>query len=115
LLYRLFKYTGGRLAYAEINKLPPLRELPAGLHNAGNFTVQGHLPETEPAQAEVADERAWTAATLAARVCAGCELLLFPVFFYQRFTCHCTAPFSSIGPKCGRQIAAPTGALIIVF
>src|SRR4051812_10879335 len=51
-------------------------ELPAGLGDAGQLAAVGHLPQADPAQAELAVDGLRTAATLAAGVGADGELRL---------------------------------------
>src|SRR3954451_6271172 len=45
-------------------------ESPAGLGHTGELAAVGHLPQADPAQAELAVDRVRTAAALAARVAA---------------------------------------------
>src|ERR1700684_2307913 len=61
--------------------------LPARLHNARNFSLEGERTEAETADAELAKERATTTAELAAVVLAGLELRLLCIF--DAFCCRC--------------------------
>jgi hypothetical protein len=57
-----------------------LRNLPAGLYNARDLALEREAAEAQTADAELAEERAWTTAKLAAVVLAGFELRLACVF-----------------------------------
>src|SRR5215203_6120329 len=52
------------------------RRSPAGLGHTGELATVGHLPQADPAQAELAVDRVRTTAALAARVAADRELRL---------------------------------------
>jgi hypothetical protein len=51
-----------------------VRPLPAGLAHAGEFSGVGHLPQADPAEAELAEDRVRTTAPLATGVSADGEL-----------------------------------------
>src|SRR5215213_11088191 len=53
--------------------------LPAGLGQAGDVSLVGHLAQADPAEAELAEVGARAAAPLAAIVVAGLVLLLAPL------------------------------------
>src|SRR5271167_3293831 len=62
--------------------------LPARLHNARNFSLEGERTEAETADAELAKERARTTAELAAVVLAGLELRFSCIFYAFCGSCH---------------------------
>jgi hypothetical protein len=67
--------------------LAPL-ELPAGLNDARNLALERKAAEAQTADAELAQERARTAAELAAVVLAGLELRFASVFDALCSGCH---------------------------
>src|SRR4051812_7659495 len=66
---------------------------PAGLAHARELPGVGHLPQADPAQAELAEDRVGTAAPLAAGVAADRELGLAGRLVDQRLLGHvCLSP-----------------------
>src|SRR3954454_19478514 len=57
--------------------------LPGALGHAGQLAAVCHLPQADPAQAELAVDRLGTAAALAARVAADLELRLLRSLYLQ--------------------------------
>src|SRR5579872_3375720 len=82
---------------------PVILSLPARLGHAGNFAGERKLPETNPAQVELAKESARTSAAEAAVAVAACVLLFadrLPVYRFLiprdfRGSCH-SVPRSSL-------------------
>src|SRR3954468_20257671 len=67
--------------------------LPAGLAHAGQLPGVGHLPQADPAEAELAEDRVRAAAPLAAGVAADRELGLAGRLVDQRLLGHvCLSP-----------------------
>src|SRR5918994_1274588 len=62
--------------------------LPAALRHAGDRAVVGELPQADPAQAELAEDRTRTPTPVAARVRARLELLRPGLLDHQRLLCH---------------------------
>src|SRR5690349_13643070 len=63
---------------------------PAGLGHAGELAAVGHLPQADPAQAELAVDRVGTAAALAARVATHRELRLLVRLVDEGGLGHCS-------------------------
>src|SRR4051794_1360955 len=72
-----------------------VRPLPAGLAHAGEFSGVGHLPQADPAQAELAEDRVRTAAPLATGVSTDGELGLAVRLLDQSLLGHCLSPTGS--------------------
>src|SRR5690606_21655671 len=70
--------------------------LPAGLPHSRNLTLQAHLPETDTAQPELAQERARAAAAVAAVAVMHLELRLLLLALDQCLACHPRAPQAAL-------------------
>src|SRR4051794_8346923 len=82
--------------------------LPAGLAHAGQLPGVGHLPQADPAQAELAEDRVRAAAPLAAGVAADRELGLAGRLVDQRLLGHvCLSPARLSGSS--QRIVLTTG------
>src|SRR6201989_1228413 len=62
--------------------------LPAGLDDAGNFSLERHAAEADAAHFKLADERAGTAADAATVALAHLELGLFEFLYDFSGACH---------------------------
>src|SRR5687767_4150950 len=65
---------------------------PTALGHTGQLAAVGHLPEADPAQAELAVDRVGTAAALAAGVAANLELRLLVRLVDQSGLGHVSSP-----------------------
>src|SRR3954447_73113 len=67
--------------------------LPGALGHAGQLAAVCHLPQADPAQAELAVDRLGTAAALAARVATDLELRLLRSLYLETSLCHVSSPY----------------------
>src|SRR5258708_3593520 len=82
--------------------VPPF--LPARLDHAGHFTIQRQLPEAQPANSELAQERARTAAAPATVPVAALELRLLFLFVCKLVRIRSLAVFGDLGGCCHSEI-----------
>src|SRR5690349_7269023 len=69
-----------RVSMSAIGSVSTVSLLPARVRHAGNRALVRELAEADPAEAELAEDRARAAAPVAARVVAHLELLGSPLF-----------------------------------
>src|SRR6185436_7702470 len=86
--------------------------LPAGLGHTGELAAVGHLPQADPAQAELAVDRVRTAAALAAGVAAHRELRLLVRLVDKGSLGH--AQFSLNGKPSALSSARPSSSFVAV-
>src|SRR3954468_11877583 len=77
--------------------------LPAGLAHAGELPGVGHLPQADPAQAELAEDRVRTPAALAAGVTADRELRLAGRLVDQSLLGHLSLVSCPLSGSCSRR------------
>src|SRR4249919_748821 len=77
-----------RVSMSAIGSVTTSSSLPAALRHPGNRAVVRELPQTDPAQAELAKHRTRTPAAVAARVRTRLELLRPGLLDHQRLLCH---------------------------
>src|SRR5438445_13847949 len=85
-----------RVSMSAIGSVSTVSLLPARLRHAGNRALMRQLAEADPAEAELAEDRARAAAPVAARVVAHLVLLGSPLLHDERRLCHyCCLPSPS--------------------
>src|SRR6266480_1715956 len=85
-----------RVSMSAIGSVSTVLSLPARLRHAGNCALVRKLAEADPAEAELAEDRARAAAPVAARVVAHLVLLGSPLLHDERCLCHyCCLPSPS--------------------
>src|SRR3954469_21321910 len=84
--------------------------LPAGLAHAGHLAGVGHLPQADPAQAELAEDRVRATAALAAGVAADRELRLAGRLVDESLLGHLCCLLPRLSGSCSRRSARRTGS-----
>src|SRR5579862_2376909 len=77
-----------RVSMSAIGSVSTVSLLPARLRHAGNRALMGELAQADPAEAELAEDRARPAAPVAARVVPHLELLGSPLLHDERGLRH---------------------------
>ena len=81
-----------RLVSVDAQRTCDVVGLPAALRDARELTTVGHLTKAHAAEAELAVDRVWTAATLAAGVSTHFELRLLCCLEFERSLSHVHSP-----------------------
>src|SRR6059058_1123888 len=103
-----------RVSMSAIGSVSTVSLLPARLRHAGNRALVRQLAEADPAEAELAEDRARAAAPVAARVVAHLVLLGSPLFDDETSSPLLLPPFAV---RCERQAEGPQqreGLLVVL-
>src|SRR3712207_5148340 len=84
---------------------------PGGLRDAGELALVGHLPNADPAQAELAVDGLGAAALLASGIGAYAELRLAGLLDLKRCLRHVS---SSVGPEREAEVTQQRPAVVVI-
>src|SRR6185437_11555444 len=101
-----------RVSMSAIGSVSTVSLLPARLRHAGNRALVRQLAQADPAQAELAEDRAGTAAPVAARVVAHLELLGSPLLDDERRLRHLLIPPVDIREGQAERLQQREGVLV---
>src|SRR5690242_19904632 len=101
-----------RVSMSAIGSVSTVLSLPARLRHAGNRALVRELAEADPAEAELAEDRARAAAPVAARVVAHLELLWSPLLDDERRFRHLLVPPVAVRERQAERLEEREGVLV---
>src|SRR5581483_8696074 len=101
-----------RVSMSAIGSVSTVSLLPARLRHAGNRALVGELPQADPAEPELAEDRAGAAAPVTARVVAHLELLGSPLLDDERCLGHLPIPPVAVRDGQAERLQQREGMLV---